>query len=211
MAKEKTAYLLTWKPENWNEWNLAAISKQVADGQSYREPWRCRNGNIKSGDQVFLLKQGKHKPIGLIEVGRAISNPYKQLHYDESEAAQGIQVQYVHVEFDYLVNGLQEVVISMSELLAKFPQQLWDTQQSGIKIEPEVLLPLQHLWDDRTGQEVDELFPVEVPLPSLGHEEEFPEGRELYKQHRIRERNQQLVRRAKEKRLEENGALECDV
>jgi len=211
VTEKKTAYLLTWNPDKWNDWDLAMIAQEVTEGQPYEEPWRCGNKNIKPGDRVFLLKQGRHQPVGLIGSGVAISNPYQELHYEEDQAAQGNRTQYVDVEFDYLVDGMQEVVIPRHELLARFPQQRWDTQQSGIQIKPEILLPLQQLWETQTGLEPDELFLPEDSLLSPESEEEFPEGTEVYKQHRTKERNRQLVKRAKEKRLEERGDLECDV
>jgi hypothetical protein len=212
VTEKKTAYLLTWNPDEWNDWDLARIAQDVAEGQPYREPWRCGNKSIKPGDRVFLLKQGKHKLVGLIGSGIAISHPYQELHYEEGQTGQGKRIQRVRIEFDYLVDGMQEVIIPRHELLARFPQQNWGTRQSGIQIKPEILLPLQQLWKEQTGQEPDELFsPEEIPVSPELEDEEFPEGREAYKQHRTRERNRLLVKRAKEKRLEERGDLECDV
>jgi 5-methylcytosine-specific restriction enzyme A len=40
-------------------------------------------------------------------------------------------------------------------------------------------------------------------------EDEFPEGRVLYRLHRVRERDPELVRRAKAKALDESGRLPC--
>ncbi|MEP0913069.1 HNH endonuclease [Leptolyngbya sp. GB1-A1] len=42
-------------------------------------------------------------------------------------------------------------------------------------------------------------------------EEEFPEGKLLYRLHRTRERNRELIRKAKDKRKREVGVLNCDV
>ncbi len=42
-------------------------------------------------------------------------------------------------------------------------------------------------------------------------EEDFPEGKVLYRLHRTRERNRELVKKAKDKRKKEAGVLKCDV
>jgi predicted HNH restriction endonuclease len=42
-------------------------------------------------------------------------------------------------------------------------------------------------------------------------EEDFPEGKVLYGLHRTRERNRELVKKAKDKRKKEAGVLKCDV
>jgi 5-methylcytosine-specific restriction protein A len=46
-------------------------------------------------------------------------------------------------------------------------------------------------------------------VAELEEEEEFPEGKVLYRVHRLRERSRGLVRRAKEKALDEHGRLAC--
>jgi 5-methylcytosine-specific restriction protein A len=46
-------------------------------------------------------------------------------------------------------------------------------------------------------------------VAELAEEEEFPEGRVLYRLHRLRERNRELVRLAKEKAMDEHGRLFC--
>jgi 5-methylcytosine-specific restriction protein A len=46
-------------------------------------------------------------------------------------------------------------------------------------------------------------------VAELAEEEEFPEGRVLYRLHRVRERNPELVRLAKEKAIDEEGRLFC--
>jgi 5-methylcytosine-specific restriction protein A len=46
-------------------------------------------------------------------------------------------------------------------------------------------------------------------VTELAEEEAFPEGRVLYRLHRLRERNPELVRLAKEKAMDEQGRLFC--
>jgi 5-methylcytosine-specific restriction protein A len=46
-------------------------------------------------------------------------------------------------------------------------------------------------------------------VAELAEEEEFPEGRVLYRLHRLRERNRDLVGQVKEKALDEHGRLFC--
>lgn len=49
-----------------------------------------------------------------------------------------------------------------------------------------------------------------IALP-VDDEEEFPEGKLLYRMHRMRERDRSLAEKAKAKRLQEMGKLACDV
>src|SRR5262245_16651827 len=46
-------------------------------------------------------------------------------------------------------------------------------------------------------------------VAELAEEEEFPEGKVLYRLHRLRERNRDLVRLAQEKAMDEHGRLPC--
>jgi 5-methylcytosine-specific restriction protein A len=80
----------------------------------------------------------------------------------------------------------------------------------------------QVLWRER-GEEHFQSFPTavdvgaEVPAEDLAEEaddadeEEFPEGRVLYRLHRRRERNRELVRGAKAAALRRTGILACVV
>ena len=51
----------------------------------------------------------------------------------------------------------------------------------------------------------------ETEIAVEDEESAFPEGREKFNQHRDRERDSKIVRRAKAKRLEKTGKLECEV
>ena len=200
VIEEKSAYLLTWNPDNWNDWNLSHIAQDVKNGHPHKEPWRCCTKSTQPGDLVFVLKQGSHQPLGLIGSGITVSHFYQKPYNEKDGATGNALTRYVDVELDYLVNGMQEVVIKRSELDEMFPRQYWRAQSSGTRIKPETLLPLIELWENRTGHSL-----------LLKSEEEFAEGRELYRLHRTRERNQQLVKQAKEQRLREKCVLECDV
>src|SRR5262249_27731337 len=64
-----TAYLITFKPysENkesgWPEEKLAALARQVRTHGTAREDWRFnRKRDVKVGERVFLLRQGKRGP-----------------------------------------------------------------------------------------------------------------------------------------------------
>ena len=50
-----------------------------------------------------------------------------------------------------------------------------------------------------------------MEIPSEDEESNFGEGAEVYRMHRARERDPQLAKRAKQKRLAETGALKCEV
>jgi 5-methylcytosine-specific restriction protein A len=50
---------------------------------------------------------------------------------------------------------------------------------------------------------------VEPSTPAEAEEEAFPEGKVLYRLHRVHERNADLVRRAKERAMDEWNRLAC--
>jgi len=58
-------------------------------------------------------------------------------------------------------------------------------------------------------EEEEQLLENEIVIED--DESAFPEGKEKYKQHRYRERDGKIVKRAKAQRLAMTGKLECDV
>lgn len=67
----------------------------------------------------------------------------------------------------------------------------------------------------RASQEADSLDNAkgdgEHEIPDEDDEESFPEGKEVFLLHRSKERNKELVRAAKQRRLAEDKELRCDV
>lgn len=67
---------------------------------------------------------------------------------------------------------------------------------------------LNHFIFDIITNKVDELKMVEEDIDDI---EEYPEGRESYKTHRVLERNPKVIKKAKKEFLKKNGFLYCEI
>lgn len=160
-------YLLTWNPKKWSWDNLAELASHVARTGSLDDRWSCGGRkNIDPGDRVFLLRQGPDRP-GLIASGWATSGVVEDDHWEDRELRHRRKARYVHVQWDML---RENSVITREELLRPpFEAVNWDTQSSGISVEPETAKQLEQEWGRRTGSRFE-------PLPDEVSVQEYPEG-----------------------------------
>ena len=110
----------------------------------------------------------------------------------------GVQMElanFLALDPDYPGKGLQKV--------GKLQQLVWDEfsakRQELAKIAIAIKTEYRAVVDDGSRFATD----------SEEEEEQFPEGRILYRLHRARERSSELIARAKAKTLKEKGRLEC--
>jgi 5-methylcytosine-specific restriction enzyme A len=110
----------------------------------------------------------------------------------------GVQMElanFLALDPDYPGKGLQKV--------GKLQQLVWDEfsakRQELAKIAIAIKTEYRAVVDDGSRFATD----------SEEEEEQFPEGRILYRLHRARERNRALIERAKAKALREKGRLAC--
>jgi putative restriction endonuclease len=84
----------------------------------------------------------------------------------------------------------------------------WSSQAPGIQIPDETATLLEELWREHIGA-VDRTLAEVMADPDA---EVFPEGRLLFRLHRLRERNREVVERAKGRAKRKNdGRLLCCV
>jgi 5-methylcytosine-specific restriction protein A len=158
-------YLLTWNPDKW-QWPNAEFEdalRRLEVSRRAEDQWSCgRTKRIAPGDRVFLLRQGA-EPRGLVASGWVTSKPFPDKHWGASGAF-APQTLYVELTWDWLS---ATPVIGRSELDgAPFVGVNWNTQSSGISIEPEIAQALELDWGRRTGS-LFETPPDEITEPQF--------------------------------------------
>lgn len=142
-------YLLTWNPNKW-AWDTIDADYARARSQGFLDDrWSCgRSKRIRSGDRVFLLRQGQvprgQDPRGIVASGFVISDqPYKAEHFSEPQR----KALYVDTRFDVLLHPYREEILPRTSLdSGALASVHWDTQASGITIAPNAAAELEQLW-----------------------------------------------------------------
>lgn len=147
-------FLLTWNPLKgaWpNDEFDEILSTIKKDGRAACN-WSCGNTKkIRTGDRVFLLKQGPD-PRGLIASGWVTSDAYSEGHWEDS-GAPARPALYVDVDWDWLS---KKPVISRTELDAPaYAGVHWNPQSSGTSIAAEVAHALEREWGARVGRSMN--------------------------------------------------------
>jgi len=202
---------MTWNPDNWTWTNLQEQAQRTADGGSVEEPWSCGNSkSVKSGERLFLLKQGRKLPKGIIAAGVSTSKSYQDKHWNSKRAAQGDMANYVEAEWETILDPAYEDLLPVSACQYDgLPSVNWNTMASGIEIPQPVARILEEVW----SRHVEAIRAPQAKLVAspIDDEEEFPEGRVLYRLHRTHERSPKLVAKAKARALRNGGKLRCEV
>lgn len=141
-------YLFAWNPKDWKWTDLPEVLEAIRTGKAEVDRWSIgRYKKPTSGDRFFLIKLGV-EPKGLIGSGHITSSYFEAPHYSNPSKTSN----YVRIEFDSLVDGNREVVISRRELDGPlFSGQHWDTESSGISIKPEIAAQLEAVWSMRVS------------------------------------------------------------
>lgn len=163
-------YLLTWNSDKWAESDLLAYINQYKAGNKILR-WSCgTTKKIISGDRVYLMRRGKVGVRGLFGSGHVVSEkPFSDKHFSQSPEYAHESL-YVDVNFDYLVNPNEKVIINRETLINKFPAGVWNSQGTGKTIPPLISSELDKLWLERIGGS-EILYPDEA-----GIDEMFTEG-----------------------------------
>jgi hypothetical protein len=135
------SFLITFKPSSenpargWPLKNLQHLARGLQNGEVAQEKWRFSNRkDVKNGDRVFLLLQGKQGPA-IIGYGRIDGTP---------EIDRGKRV--IPIKFENLVDPLTKVLTAKGELTAiDEGKRLWRTQSSGVAIPDNVAAKLEAL------------------------------------------------------------------
>lgn len=137
-------FLLTWNPKKWT-WSTLDADYDRARQQGFLDNrWSCgRSKRIRSGDRIFLLRQGQ-EPRGIVASGFITSDePFSADHFTEA----GRSALYVDARFDVLLHPDHEPILSRTSLDAGALANVhWDTQVGGITIAPDAAAELEELW-----------------------------------------------------------------
>lgn len=178
-------YLLTWNPTRFLWDDFGDRVDEVKRFGSIDFDWSCgRNKRLRPGDRVFLLRQGPESR-GIIGAGTALDEPYPDERWRDTRTTAGPETMYVPVRWDTLVD---EPLIKRSELdKAPFSGVNWNTQISGISIEPRVASALEAAVIDLTGL-------PDVTTPDETDAKDYPEGATQQITVNAYERNEQARR-----------------
>lgn len=140
------AWLLSWNPEDWNEWNYPDLCQTTNSANPFEDWWRCKNTHPKNGDEVYLYKTAPG-PNGIMAHGSVIeeSKHGRDIGLDEKH-------DYIRVAFDRVLD-FSKLIISLKSLNERIPAQTWNSRSSGIEIRPECVVGLRELWNELLKQE----------------------------------------------------------
>lgn len=164
-----STYLVTWNPNRW-EWDMHENIAALKQRGFFDSRWSCgRTKSIKTGDRLFLLRQGR-EPRGILAAGVAKSEPYLDEHWDDNRSGEAL---YVKARFDSLLDPEKDGVLPLSRLQdGPLGAVNWRTQSSGISISPPAAAELEKRWRaflEERGQS-PAVMPDEVSTPSLYYE-----------------------------------------
>lgn len=155
-------YLLSYDAKDWDE---SALSKLIDDYKNglTKHRWKIKTKKARAGERIFLIKRGKGAR-GLFGSGYIVSD---QPIYNDFNGKSSL---FVMVDFDYLSHPCEKILITRDTLRQLFPENKWDAQGSGNRIEPSITAALENMWLERTGG-------AEISYPDeIGADEKFLEG-----------------------------------
>lgn len=139
-SDRKSAWLLTWNPENW-EWK----------DDITETTWSCRSKGVKAGDTIYIIKVGE-MPRGIMASGIATSEPYEEPHWDEDKRKNGLTTRSINVKFNCILNVEKDSYLDQNLLKNLFPDQDWSPMGSGISIREEYVNRLAEEWGNVVNQ-----------------------------------------------------------
>ena len=143
---QKTAWLLMWNPNSWKWDNYHQRIDSINSGNKETDTWSCANKQAKVGDRFYLAVCGRDVKSGIVGSGIIVNPTQMRPHWDEQKKKEGKQYRSVGVEFDKLVDYEKNGILPIETLQSKFPNQVWSSQTSGIRISAEYVDELSALW-----------------------------------------------------------------
>ena len=163
----KSYWLLSWNPENWEWKEYSEWAKGTKSGKTYNMSWTCNSKQPKIGDHIFLMKTGT-EPRGIVAHGKVVRQSYEAPHYDSEKAAAGKTAPHIDVEFDGIRNYTTESILQIDTLTQRFPEQTWNPQSSGIQIKCDVN-ELQKTWVELQENQINTIMKKYVNLLKSNH------------------------------------------
>ena len=146
-------WLLTYNPVRfyWSDYDDAVALTKA--GKGYCTVWNCANRHAKVGDRVFMVKLGDgSSQKGIFATGYIISDFWEGENFDSTKDN---NIMYVDIVLTKILDYRTDNIITIDELNAKFPEQKWNPQGSGISIKPDAARWLIDNWDN--FQETDNI------------------------------------------------------
>lgn len=198
-------YLLTWNPNRWEWDDLSEVAGKTTPNEPYEMRWSCGNRkNIQIDDRLFLIRQGE-EPRGIIAAGTATGEVKPDNHWDEAKSRKAL---FVMVSFDRIIDPTADAPLSVYDITSgPIASVHWGTQSSGIQIPDDAAEFLEELWSEHVGG----LDRANAEIMVDPDADVFPEGRVLFRLHRLRERNQEVINKAKATAKKKDGRLSCCV
>jgi 5-methylcytosine-specific restriction protein A len=136
-------FLLTWNPRVYVWADLRRDVARVRRSGALRTDWSCaRSKQIRSGDRLFLLRQGV-EPRGIVASAWATSDWYEGPGWRRA----GVPCHYVDLAFDVLLDAEREAILPREALAhGTLSRMYWNTQVSGIRIPDAVARELERAW-----------------------------------------------------------------
>ena len=143
-------FLMSWNPSEDTTTDVDELITQFSIGNKVKIKWSVTTSNIPvPNDRFYLMKVG-NKGRGIFGSGVITSIPEAGRHYDPVKAKEGKKLNFVDIEFDFLVDSTKSNHISWDELkeidALVGVKQSWTHQSSGNEVKPEIVPHLDKLW-----------------------------------------------------------------
>ncbi len=143
-------FLLAWNPSEDTTTDIPNIITQFGAGNKVKMKWSVSNSKKpKPNDRFYLMKVG-NSGRGIFASGVITSIPMSEQHYDIAKAKKGKTLNFVDIEFDFLVDLAKSRGITWQELkeinaLTQI-EQTWTPENSGIEIKSEIVPYIDKAW-----------------------------------------------------------------
>lgn len=144
---DQKAWLITWNPKLWKWIEYQEAVADTQQGKTLKDTWSCNNTHVKPGDRVFLIVIGMGNQNGIIASGQATSQVFEKTHWDPEKERQGKTAREISVEFDCVLDYVNQKILKLDFLKENYPLQEWSPQGSGIEIKTQYVAQIEEEWD----------------------------------------------------------------
>lgn len=157
-----TSYLLVWNAKR-SGISASELPAKLGVGSGQPSRWSTRNGHVRAGDRVYLMRVGQ-PPKGIAASGFVVGSPYMAAHWNGEP---GKTKQYVDVTWDRAFDIDSDPPFPLSDLEQLAPEYDWTPQSSGVVIPPQIAARLEAAWLAHPGKDQAEGRSADVPPYTL--------------------------------------------